>query len=91
MRQYIIFRFERYAEQNTQNYDLWNSMNIDLNVFIEQHWDMLDSDTWTIVLKYFYSREFWLDHSENKNKRVVTMTKAMNDDYYENWTLNQIR
>ena len=54
------------------------------------HWDLLRSDHWDLVHKVCYSQEIWLNHSGKKGSRAQAMYNMVQEDYYEDWTIEQI-
>ena len=59
--------------------------------FEAKHFDESDNNTWGIIRDYCYPHGFWVDHNFGPGRnRTITMLKAVEADWNNKWTLEQI-
>jgi hypothetical protein len=51
---------------------------------------MISSDNWIFIKRICLTQEFWLNQADSKDSRSKIMYKVSKNDYYADWTLNQI-
>ena len=92
LNKYIIHRFNQYAAANTEDYSLWNGIQVDFEKFEAKHFDEFDGPTWNLVRDYCYPHGYWIDHNFGTGKtRTTTMLKAVKAKWNDEWTLEQIK
>ncbi len=76
---------------NVEDYCLWDFIQMDFAEFEARHFDELNNTTWRVVRDYCYLYEFWIDHNFGPGRnRTTTMLKAVEVDWNNKWTLEQI-
>ena len=92
LNKYAIHKFNEYAAANTEDYSLWNCIQVDFETFKGKHFDQLYSSTWKFVRDYCYSHGYWIDHNFGTGKTcTTTMLKAVEAEWNDEWTLKQIK
>ncbi len=89
--EYVRRRFQSYLDNNVENVDLWESIYYDFEYFTERIWKIISSDNWIFIKKICLTQEFWLNQADSKNSRFEIMYKVSKENYYADWTLNQIQ
>ena len=78
LNKYAIHKFNEYAAANTQNYSLWDCIQVDFERFKGKHFDQLYSSIWKLVRDYCYLHGYWIDYNFGTGKsRRTTMLKAV--------------
>jgi hypothetical protein len=89
--EYVRRRFQSYLDNNVEDVDLWESIYYDFEYFTERIWKMIFSDNWIFIKKICLTQEFWLNQVDSKKSRFEIMYKVSKENYYADWTLNQIQ
>ena len=89
IQKYVAYRCQGYADHNTQDYSLWNAIQIDFGDFKAEHFNTIDGQTWTLLRDYCYMHGFWIDHNFGPGRtRTTIMLKAVEADWHNEWTLD---
>lgn len=84
--------FQRYAGRNIEDYRLWDAIQIDFGDFKENHFNKLDGPTWDGLRYYCYMHGYWIKYNYGPGRtRITTMLKTIEADWYDMWTLDQIK
>ncbi len=89
--QYVIRMFRTFFQNNIQDHELWKTIYYAFENFKLEHWNMLIISNWNVIKKICYTQRFWIDKSSRNVLRDKLMLQTAKDDYYENWTMNQIK
>jgi hypothetical protein len=90
--EYVNQMFNIYLKHNIQDIDLWNVIYHDFFDFDEKYWDLMSSDLWKLVHKMCYTQKFWIDRIDDRNNiRSKCMNIAIHREYYDDWSLEQIK
>ncbi len=88
---YIVHGVNQYAATNLEDWSLWDSIQMDFAKFEAKHFDELDNDTWGVIGDYCYLHGFWVDYNFGPGRNcTTTMLKAVEADWNNKWTLEQI-
>ena len=60
---YVTYMCQRYADQNIEDYSLWNAIQIDFGDFMEEKFNKLDGPIWTLLRDYCYKHGFRIDYN----------------------------
>ena len=92
IKKYVKYHFQRYADNDYENYYLWNIVQGNFEHFKEEHFNKFDRDTWELVKAYCYQHGIWIDHNYGPGRtRASFMIKAINTEWELDWTLEQIK
>ncbi len=89
--QYVTWMFKTFFQNNIQDHELWETIDYALKNFKLEYWNMLIVINWNVIKKICYTQKFWIDKSTKNVSRDKLMFQTIKDDYYENWTMNQIK
>jgi hypothetical protein len=89
--QYVTRMFETFFQNNIQDHELWKTIYYAFENFKLEHWNMFIISNWDVIKKICYTQRFWIDKSSRNVSRDKLMLQTTKDDYYENWTMNQIK
>ena len=82
--------FNRYRDKRIQDSLLWESIHYDFANFNEGTWEVIETETWEEIKRTALPQGFWIDNYGKHGTRAAIMHKAVQEDHYEEWTLQQI-
>ncbi len=92
LNKYVPYTFGQYAATNTEDYDLWDAIQVDYEDWEEEHFNQLSGSTWKFLSHYCYTHGYWIDHNfGNGRTRATNMLKAIQSEWNNKWTLDQIK
>ncbi len=89
--QYVTRTFHTFFQNNIQDHELWETIYYAFENFKLEYWNMLIIINWNVIKKICYTQRFWIDKSIRNVSRNKLMFQTIKNDYYENWTMNQIK
>ncbi len=88
---YIVYRVNKYVARNHEDWNFWDSIQMDFAEFEAKHFDELENDTWGVIRDYCYPHGFWIDHNFGPSRTyTTTMLEAIAANWYDEWILKKI-
>ena len=91
---YVCYVVQTYIDDNMEDERLWEGIHFDFEDFTEEHFKRLNTSTktWNLLRDYCYAHGFWIDYDFGNGKtRASTMLQAVNADWHDKWTMEQIQ
>ena len=92
IQKFVAHTVQQYADHNVEDYSLWEAIHFDFGEFTEDHLNKINTSSWTLLRDYCYMHGYWIDYNFGPGRtRTTTMLKALEAEWYDTWTLDQIK
>ncbi len=83
--------FETYHENKIRDHSLYQAIFHDLFDLKQEHWNVIISITWNVIIVVCYIQEYWFSLARRKKTRAKIMYKTIRTSFHENWIMKQIK
>ena len=87
---YVDKNFEKFKNNRIIDFRLWKTIHYDFDMFHESTWKLFQKNQWKLIQNVCYFQKYWLNHSNIKKFRQIIMHKAIKQNDFHKWTMNQI-
>lgn len=88
LNKFVIHRFNQYNAVNTEDYSLWDCIQIDFEKWESKYFNKLDNAIWKIFRDYYYHHEYWINYNIAPSKTyTIVMLKIFETDWNSKWTI----